>query len=203
VRLFVGFLILALVVPAAAKKGKKGPPRQASSYKDFTYLLPKGYRNITEQEGAAAAWTHTPTGTLVTMTRLSAKQAREWYKGKAYTAATKTRAALNPEKNKNKVFSKVYKKTLSSGLKYYFFSYRDRKSRSPLQKAVGFMKMGENLYRIEGKVTVRPDGMETLYWILGTIKPIKQPKRKRAFKPGAKPALLQGQEEKERGVPLY
>ncbi len=203
-RLFLGVFALALMLPAvAAKKSGKKSTRHLSRGKDFSYVLPRGYRVDKTDSKAAAAWLHAQNGSSAAMTRISTRQARKWYKGKAHNAAKKTRAIFKPEKRKGEFFSKVYKKTLPNKLKYYFFTRRARKSGTTTRKVVGFMKMGDTLYRIEGPMALKPDGLKTLYWILGTIRPVKQPKRKRAFDPGGKPAMLQEQEEKDRGVPLY
>ncbi|MFH2202449.1 MAG: hypothetical protein ABIJ96_05010 [Elusimicrobiota bacterium] len=197
-RLIFGVLLLSLTLPAAAaKKSKTRDSRQLSRGKDFSYLLPPGYRRHDADAAAVAGWSHTADGSVVAMTRVSARQV------KAYAAAKKARAAMAPEKSKDFAFSKVYKKTLPNSLKYYFFTRRSRQGRSARQKVAGFMNMGETLYRIEGEVPVQPDGMNGLYQILGTIKPVKRPKRERAFDPSGKPSALQDQEERDKGVPLY
>lgn len=167
--------------------------------------LPRGFKYERVSKKHALRWINSRDGTAQAMIFVGKDMAKKWYQGKAFNAAKKTRLAHKPEKKKKKRwYSKVYKKTLSNGLKYYFFTYYEKRSRGPNREVRGFINIGDALYRVDGRISKKEYGLSSLYWILGTIKPVKTPKkRKRAFRSGDKPAIIRDREEKDQGVPLY
>lgn len=189
---------LLFFLPLQVQSAPKNPERRLSRDKSFSYALPKGYRADSVDKESSARWTRPATGTHMRMMRIKAFQARTRYENSSLKAAKKERAAFKPETHR-KIFSKVYKKTLASGLKYYFFTHKNSKA-SPRQNVTGFIFIGKSLYRVEGAET--SGGMEGLYRILGSIRPVHRPKYKRQFNPAGKPAVIQAQEE-DAGVPLY
>jgi hypothetical protein len=186
---------------AAKKTKKKGPPRRISADKAFSYILPKGYRLSRSDRRAAAAWMD-PWGGAITVSRISKSQARKWYSNKALKAAKKSRAAMKPDDRKGEIFSKVLKKTHKNGLVYYFFTRNKKKPRGSKPKVTGFINMGDLMYRIEGPIAAKK-GLNAVYWVLSSFKPLNRAQRKRSFKASDKPSMIQDQEEKDQCVPLY
>lgn len=186
-------LTFALTFATATARGAPAPERHISRDKSFSIVVPKGEAFDFGEQGSVARWTNPALKTVAAIYSVSDKNQRR-YNGSALEAAKRSRES-RPSGGKDELVSKVVKKSLGNGLTLYFFTAQAAKSASTNRQVTGFFELGGALYQVGGWVSKQQAGLDTLYWTLGTMKPLSRPKGgKRAITDEGKPAIIREQE---------
>jgi hypothetical protein len=187
-------LCLLLPLSAGAKRkpasASKKPARVASVDERFSYGIPKGFERAVPKN-AIAGWKNGRDRTVLGVYPVSAERKRKL--GSAFKAAKASRAkALKKE---DWTVTKVYKKTLESGMNFLFYlSHQNGKN----MQVSGYFLMSGEFYFVRGWISRRKYGLPSLYAALDTIQPISAPRRGRAMAGQEEPSLLKKQRNKGR-----
>lgn len=183
-----------LLFPLTAAAQEK---RSASTDGRFSFAAPKGLETETVKN-AVAGWKHAKDRT--TLGIFPVPFARKEILESAFkaTVASREKAAA---KGGDWFVSKVYKKTLDSGLPFYFYSAHQN---GKIMKVSGYFVLGGDYYFVSGWTSRRKHGLPNVYAALATIQPIAGPRGPKALKGSDSQELLKrhGKKDEPAGVSL-
>lgn len=160
----------------------------------FSYAIPKGLKTATVKN-AIAGWKYPKDRTTLGVFPVS--HARK-IKLKSAFKATSASQAKAKKKEGDWFVSKVYKKSLGSGLPFYFYSAHQK---GTLMKVSGYFVLGGDYYFVSGWTSRRKYGLPNVYAALSTIQPISGPRRGSALKGSNTEKLIEKHGPKKKRAP--
>ncbi|HBL19083.1 MAG: hypothetical protein A2X36_17225 [Elusimicrobia bacterium GWA2_69_24] len=184
---------LILLVALGVRPAAAAEDRRLVKDRNFSIALPAGFRfAAVKDENGVVAWSRDSDRTFVEIRAFSSTRPNETAGG----VAKRHRASIKPEAEGKSQYSEVYRKDLANRLAFFYYS-SVAKPQGPVRGVTGYFYCGSGLYQVSGTVASPPEGLRSLYQVLGAIQPTGRDKMtKKAVGAGNKPSALQAEEER-------